>query len=194
MRIRWTILIFVWVSWLTQSCGEETAGISGENSKEEPQFEIVDLTKIQLTRVFDDDWAQSESFILNSWAEISQLPKQQQTIANQLQEAFQPFGVEAVGTYAFGYRGVPPDSVEVRVFRFENSEKCSRWIRQKYQYSGWQDHYARLEKPYFALDSKQMRKRIVAIGPYWITAGHLQKNRIHIEALEEVARQLGLGL
>lgn len=100
--------------------------------------------------------------------------------------------IGVAGFADFTYRNAksPTAQVTVRVFQFEDEEHCQAWMKKKYQYDGWEKHYKKLDLPYAAFDSLQMKKRIVAIGKYWLTANTIASSDDHLKALDLVVEKL----
>ncbi len=145
--------------------------------------------------LFGKGWKAADGLVLDSWDDIEGLREPLQATAAALRDSYEPLGIVALGSYACARTKPPLDSIDVRVFVFESSERCAEWIAKKYGYEGWEEHYTRTESDGIVrLDSTQTQKRIIASGRYWITSGHIGSGDEHRTALGSVASRLGIDL
>lgn len=108
-----------------------------------------------------------------------------------LREQMKPLGVRSLADFTYRRKDRPEEQVTVRVFVFASEAQCRDWIRKRYQCEGWEKHYRKVDGAWdTGLDSLEMRKRIVATGPVWITSGTVSGHADHRKALDLVLARL----
>ena len=108
-----------------------------------------------------------------------------------LREQMKPLGVRSLADFTYRRKDRPEEQVTVRVFVFASETRCRDWIQKRYQTAGWEKHYRKVDGAWdTGLDSLEMRKRIVATGPVWITSGTVSDQADHRKALDLVLGRL----
>jgi len=144
--------------------------------------------------LFGAEWRTSPGIVLDDWADLQKLPDGVKQSLAPTRARMEPLGIIALGGFSCVRTKPPLNTVAVRVFLFKDAAMCQAWRDKKYRYSGWQKHYQPVEGlSHFAVDSKQIKKRIVVIGRYWITAHHVGNGDTHLRALKSIVSQLGLA-
>ena len=137
-------------------------------------------------------WRPIQGIRLNDLRDLSRLPGVLRADAGKLVAQIQPLGIAAMGDYSCAQTSGAQNVATVRAFRFADTARAEAWWRQKYEYAGWQKHYARVESAdHPALDSLQINKRVVRRGPYWITAQQRGEGQAHLQLLADVLARLG---
>jgi hypothetical protein len=142
--------------------------------------------------VLGDGWEATDSLVLDGWSELSRLNAIQRPMVETVRNTLEPRGLLGLGSLGFGRTQPPLDSADLRLYRFRTVAEREAWTAEKYGYEGWEEHYQRVESPHLVLDSTQTNKRIVGIGPWWITSGALRPDGTHLVLLEHALERLGL--
>ena len=151
---------------------------------------IAPLVAIDAESVLGAGGEATDSLVLDDWSGVSRLHPVQRTMVETVRETLEPRGLVALGSLGFGRTEPPLDSVDLRIYRFRTAAEREAWMAEKYGYDGWEKHYERREAPHFVLDSTQTSKRIVGIGPWWITSGALRADGTHLVLLEHALARL----
>ncbi len=182
-ELRRLLLVLVLGSALVSGCAVPS-GSTGDGP-------IASLA-IDPTTVLGDGWEATDSLVLDDWSGLSRLHPVQRPMVEKVRETLEPRGLLGLGSLGFGRTQPPLDSVDLRLYRFRTVAEREAWTAEKYGYEGWEEHYERVEAPHLVLDSRQTNKRIVGIGPWWITSGALRPDGTHLVLLEHALEHLGL--
>ena len=137
------------------------------------------------------DWTGPSGLILDDLDHPPPADGVDASTLNMLREQMKPLGVCSLADFTFRRKDRPQEQVTVRVFVFASEEQCRDWIRKRYQNTGWEKHYRRVDGAWdTGLDSLEMRKRIVASGRVWITSGTVSGQVDHLKALDLVLGRL----
>jgi len=108
-----------------------------------------------------------------------------------LRQQMKALGVRSLADFTYRRKDHPEEQMTLRVFVFASEAQCRDWIQKRYQTAGWEKHYRKVDGAWdTGLDSLEMRKRIVATGPVWITSGTVSDQADHRKALDLVLVRL----
>ena len=143
------------------------------------------------TRLLGDGWNVSPGVRIDDLEDIDKLPDNVKRVARGLFRQLRPVGVRSVADYTMLSKGNPLNSVTVRLFIFDDAEKCRAWWNKKYHYDGWEQHYKKVKSASsVCVDSLQTNKRAIAFGNVWLTTHQLGKGQEHITVADHVLGQL----
>jgi hypothetical protein len=127
------------------------------------------------------DWSGPSGLVVD---DINSPPLEAKDLADTFQKQMKPAGVRALADFTYHKKRDPMHMVTLRVFVFKTEDQCRQWMKTKYQFAGWEKKYKKLEdKDMVGFDSLEMRKRIVAVGSLWITAGTIAEDDEYLKIL-----------
>ncbi len=127
------------------------------------------------------DWSGPTGLVID---DINALLAEAKEMTDVIESQMKPAGVIGLADFTYNKKQGPIQMVTLRVFVFKTEDQCRQWMKTKYQFEGWEKKYKRIEdKNVVGFDSLEMRKRIVAVGPFWITAGSIAENDDHLKIL-----------
>lgn len=146
------------------------------------------LSAIELpVSVLGEGWKASPGLRIDDFEDLSALSGMDRSMATVLAKQMGPLGVTAVGDYSLATITGPNNLVTVRVFVFEDAERCRAWWNLKYQAADWREHYVPVDLPQLvAVDSVGSNKRAVAFGNLWLSAHQLGDGDEHLVALNHL--------
>ena len=137
------------------------------------------------------DWSGPTGLVVDDIDAPPTLGKDMADVIAGLQKQMKPLGVKGTADFTYRKKSDPVQQVTLRVFAFKTEEQCKQWMKTKYQFPGWEKKYKKIEdKDLTGFDSLEMRKRIVAVGALWITAGTIAENDDHLKILGLLLEQI----
>jgi len=154
------------------------------------------VTEIELPKsTLTGKWQGSAGLKIDDLSELTDVPPEILQAAVSISKQLKPIGVCSVADYSLVKIDIPLNTVTVRLFVFENAEKCKAWWSKKYEYDGWEQHYTKIKTDTaMAVRSTQMNKAAMAFGNVWLTTHQLHKGDDHIKAANHVLKQLTNGV
>lgn len=141
--------------------------------------------------ILGSGWQSSPGVRFDDINDTKGMTAERRSVAESLAGQLSPLGIRAVGDFTLVKGGNPLNTVTVRVFIFEDAEKCRAWWPKKYEYDGWDQHYTSVaSERAVSVDSRQTNKRAMAFGNVWLTAHQLGDGEEHIVAAEHIVDQL----
>lgn len=111
-------------------------------------------------------------------------PEEAKEIAITIKKQVEPFGVIGTADFTYQKKDDPSHQVTIRIFVFKTSGQCQEWMKTKCQFDGWEKKYRKVENPdYICFDSLEIKKRIVALDNFWITAGTIANSDDYLNIL-----------
>lgn len=172
-------------------------GTVQESSVADPwkRIELKKVSEIDLPpSALDGEWKASGGLRIDDLSKLKDVPKAQRKLVEALAKQLAPIGVRSAADFTLTKTGFPLDTVTVRLFVFEDAEKCRSWWKKKYEYEGWESHYKKLDsKTAVAVRSTQANKCAIGFGNVWLTTHQLQTDDQHIKAANHILKLLTDG-
>ena len=138
-------------------------------------------------------WRAEYGLRIDDLSDLRELSKNEREVARTLRDQVQPLGIVGVADYACARHDAPLDIVTVRVFVFSSSALAADWWEAKYEYEGWEKHYAKPGNArHTAVDSTQTQKRALLAHNLWLTSHHIQPGDEHLALLDHMLGRLGV--
>lgn len=153
------------------------------------------LSEVELKAdILKGTWRISEGLRADDLTDLSQVSEKERELIKPLVAPLRELGVLSVRDFTLTRVGFPLNTVTVRIFVFESTEKCQAWWKKKYHYEGWQEHYSEVTYPgMVSVKSLQSNKLALASGKIWLTAHQLQDGDEHLLLANELLQQLTQG-
>ena len=130
------------------------------------------------------DWTGPTGIVIDDIDVPPTIDKETTEIIAGLTKQMKPLGAKACADFTYRKKSNPMQQVTVRVFLFNTEEQCKEWMKTKYEFSGWEKKYRRVqEMDYSGFDSLEMKKRILSAGKLWITSGTIGADDDHLTIL-----------
>lgn len=137
------------------------------------------------------DWTGPTGLVIDDIETPPPADKNAAELVAGLQKQMKPLGVKGMADFTYRKKSDPLQQVTLRVFAFKTEEQCNQWMKTKYQFPGWEKKYKKIaDKDVIGFDSLEMRKRIVAVGALWITAGTIAENNDYLRVLDLLLEQI----
>ncbi|WP_223788332.1 hypothetical protein [Marinicella meishanensis] len=106
-------------------------------------------------------------------------------------EQYRTIGVTSMANLAYRQASNLTVQVELKYFEFESAAAALAWQQKKYMYTGWKQHYTRLENDGVVIyDSTEINKRIVFLEQHWVTASVNADSKDHMMFMNHIIRQI----
>ena len=130
-------------------------------------------------------WEGPTGLVIDDFKDLSGQPEEVKEVAEELKKQVSTIGVVQTADFTYQKKFNALHQVTLRIFVFDSEASCRDWWKKKYQYDGWEkENMAVPGLPYQAADSKQMKKRAVALGNVWMTCGTITMTDDHLKVLD----------
>lgn len=127
------------------------------------------------------DWTGPTGLVIDDIDVPPTMDKETTEIIAGLTKQMKPLGAKGCADFTYRKKSNPMQQVTVRVFLFNTEEQCKEWMKTKYEFSGWEKKYNRVQEgDYSGFDSLEMKKRILSAGRLWITCGTIGEDDDHL--------------
>ena len=157
-----------------------------------PPEDVINLSAVRLPgEAIGREWTGPSGLVVQDFQVLSGDSEDEKKTIAILRAQLAPAGVIGVADFTYRQKGNPLSQVTVKIYVFQSSEQCQKWIQDKYQAPGWESLYRKVKKTgCLCFDSQLDKIRIAATGRVLIMSSSQDHSDIHLKALDLYLKRL----